>query len=198
MGHKNNHGHDHKEKKIGTFDIIMAFLVFFALWYVAKTISGPEGFSFLKGRLDELQAQEMLISGVLLISLWAILAPLVMTPYLEALYQREAKTSGMVIANTELKKDVEKLELEVLAELRTARLEGIRKRDEKVNAAKKQASEIVDAGKKIADEEWFVFEKEVSNLRSGLLSSVDNEVSSLSSEIIKKILPTEISSKYLH
>lgn len=191
-------GHGHTEKKVGFLDVVIGLLVFIALWAAVKAVAGPDGFGFLKGRLNELLAMEMLYSGVLLISLWAILGPLVVSPYLSALYERESKTSGKQVENAELKKEVERLKSDLAAEIKTAKLEGIKKREEKVAAAKKQASEIVDAGKKVADEEWAVFEKEISNLRSGLLSSIDNEVSPLSADVLNKLLPSEISSKYMH
>lgn len=193
-------GHDkhHKEIKVGTFDVVMGLIVFVGLWYVTSIVAGPEGFGFLKGKLDAIHSQEMLVSGCLIIFLWATLSPIVIKPYLEALYEREAKTSGMLTANSDLKREVEKLKAELSAEIKTARLEGVKKRDEKINAAKKQANEIVEAGKKIADDEWKVFEKELSSLKNGLMGSIDNEVNALSGEVIKKILPTEISSKYLH
>lgn len=192
------HHHSKVESRIGFFDVILGLIIFIGLWALVSKVAGPEGVGFLKGRLDELHSSEMLISGVLLLLLWAILGPLVMEPYLKTIYDREARTSGMASENLELKKEVEKLKSDLAAEVKTARLEGVRRRDEKVAAAKKQASEIVDAGKKIAEEEWQVFEKEIADLRIGLFSSIDNEISSLSSEVFKKILPSEISSKYLH
>ena len=192
------HHHSKVDSKVGFFDVILGLIIFIGLWVLVSNVAGPEGVGFLKGRLDELHSWEMLISGVLIVALWAILGPLVMEPYLNTIYDREARTSGMVSENLELKKEVEKLKSDLAAEIKTARLEGVRRRDEKVAAAKKQASDIVDAGKKIAEEEWQTFEKEIVELRSGLFSSIDNEISSLSSEVLKKILPSEISSKYLH
>lgn len=194
MGHHKNS----EQSKIGFSDMIVGLVVFALLWAVVARIAGPEGIGFLKGRLTPEYAFEMLISGALIIGLWAILGPLVMEPYLNAFYERESRTTGLAAENIVLKHEVEKLKADLAAEIKTARLEGVRRRDEKVIAAKKQAVEIVDAGKKIADGEWKVFDKELVSLKNGLMSSIDNEVSTLSSEILKKVLPSEISSKYLH
>jgi len=191
--HKNS-----EQSKIGIVDIVIGLVVFVLLWAVVARIAGPEGFGFLKGRLTPEYATEMLISGVLILGLWAIMGPLVMEPYLNAFYERESRTSGLAAENVVLKSEVEKLKADLAAEIKTARLEGVRRRDEKVAAAKKQALEIVDSGKKVAEDEWKVFDKEIISLKKGLMGSIDNEVSSLSSEILKKVLPSEISSKYLH
>jgi F0F1-type ATP synthase membrane subunit b/b' len=192
------HDHHHKTTKVGFFDMIAGLVIFLGLAIIVSNVAGPEGFGFLKGKLSPERSIEMITSGILLISLWVILGPLVVEPYLKALYERESKTTGLASENTELRKEIEKLKAELAAEIKTARLEGTRRRDEKITAAKRQASEVVEAGKKMADEEWKNLELELKTLKTGLLSSIDTEVSHLSSEVLKKILPSEILNKYLH
>jgi F0F1-type ATP synthase membrane subunit b/b' len=191
------HGH-HKTTTVGYIDIIAGLVIFLGLAYLVSNIAGPEGIGFLKDKLSPESAQEMVISGVLLIVLWAVLGPLVIEPYLKAVYERESKTTGLAVENSELKKEIEKLKAELAGEIKTARLEGARRRDEKVTSAKRQANEVLEAGKKLADDEWKNLEVELKSLKSGLLSSIDSEVSPLSAEVLKKILPSEILNKYLH
>ena len=102
------HGH-HKTTTVGYIDIIAGLVIFLGLAYLVSNIAGPEGIGFLKDKLSPESAQEMVISGVLLIVLWAVLGPLVIEPYLKAVYERESKTTGLAVENSELKKEIEKL-----------------------------------------------------------------------------------------
>lgn len=211
MGHSNSHSDDsHSDNSshahhshvddtpLGILDVVAAALVFSALAWVAIKVAGPEGYGFLKGLLTETRSNEMLVSGFLFIAVWYVLSGLVLKPYLDAFYEREKQTSGTLERSAALKKEIEKTNTELSAELMTARLEGVKKRDQKVMEAKVRAAEIISEGRARSEAEWQRESTRLSKEREELLGAVSAESASLSEVVYRKVLQSDTSARLIH
>jgi len=191
------HSH-HDDTPLGIVDVIAGLVAFVGLAWIATTVAGPEGFGFLKNLLNVERAFEFFCSGVLFLVLWYILSVVVVEPYLAAFYERESKTSLLKEKNLLIRKEIDQLKREVDSELRTARLEGIKRRDEKVIEAKNLGSEIIEEGQNVSEKEWGRVSKELDSLRSSLMGSIESEVGTISSSLYRKIVPGSTSDGVLH
>jgi len=198
--HTDNHSHGSHvdDTPLGILDVVAAALIFSALAWVAIRVAGPEGYGFLKGLLTEKRSNEFLISGFLFIAVWYALSGMVLKPYLEAFYERERQTSGTLERSVSLRKEIEKTNTELSAELMTARLEGVRKRDQKVMEAKVQTAEIVAEGRARSEAEWQRESMRLSREREELLGAVSAESVSLSEVVYSKVLHADKSATSIH
>lgn len=192
-------GHSHQDDTpLGIVDVIVGLVAFAGLAWIATTVAGPEGVGFLKNLLNAERSQEFVYSGVLFLFVWYFLSVVVVEPYLAAFYERESKTSLLKEKNLSIRKEIDQLKREIDSELRTARLEGIKRRDEKVVEAKNLGSEIVEEGQKVSEKEWGRVSKELDSLRSSLMGSIESEVGDISSSLYRKIVPGSTSDGVLH
>lgn len=192
-------GDTHKDTTpLGISDVIAGAVIFMCLALLSAHVAGPEGYGFLRNLLTEERSTELIISGLLFIFVWFVLGNLVIKPYLNALYQREEQTSGLKIENNSLKNEVQNLKREISAEIKNARLEGIKKRDQKMGEAKKMADEALEAGKQTADAEWNKQSSELERMQETLFTSVDSEVEALANVLYSKVAETDTSSKVIH
>ncbi len=181
---------------LGISDIIAGAIIFLLLAWLAVSLAGPEGVGFLKNLLTPERAFELLCSGGLFLLVWLVIGEMVAKPYLENHFLREEKTLGLQEKNAALKKEIEKLKLEIVSELRTARLEGIKKRDIIIADSRKKAQEMTELGKQEAGKDWAKVAKELEGVRAQVFDSLDGEVSGLASAMYSKIVSS--SGKVLH
>jgi F0F1-type ATP synthase membrane subunit b/b' len=194
-------GHSHQDSRpLGIVDIVAGAVVFLALAWLVISVAGPDGMGFLKNLLTVERSIELISSGLLFIAVWFFVGELVAKPYLENHYAREEKTSGTQLRNQELKKEIEQLRLDIVSELRTARLEGIRRRDEIVADAKRKSQTIIDTGRADIEKEWEKITSDLETARRGVYASLDSEVPGLVSLMYGKVLkgPLSNSSRVLH
>lgn len=189
MGHSHHEHHDNTP--LGIIDIIAGAIIFYLLAEVAFMMAGPEGIGFLKNLLTPERYSEMLFSGFLFLAVWYFVGELVAKPYLNNHIIREDKTVGTQQKSLELKREIEQLKLDIVSELRTARLEGVRRRDDLVAEAKRKAQEIVDAGRVESEREWERVGKDLDRVRSDVFSSLDKEVPELTSAMYQKVVSSQ-------
>lgn len=190
-----DHSHSN-DTPLGLSDIIAGTIIFIGLWWVASTLAGPEGVGFLKNLLNEQRSTELLFSGLLFLAVWLVLGKLVIVPYLDAFYEREAKTSGAVGTSHELKKEILSLKSELEKELHAARVEGVKRKNDRALEAKKSAEAIIEAEKRVLEEELVKMHELLDAERTQVLASLDKEVDSLSSSFYQRL--TSVGSQTIH
>jgi F0F1-type ATP synthase membrane subunit b/b' len=189
---------EHDTTPLGIVDVIAGAVVFLLLAWVANYVAGPEGFGFLKNLLNEKRFEEFLLSGLIFLVVWYFVGSVVARPYLEAFYVREEKTSGLLARNIELKKEIERLNLDIISELRTARLAGVKMRDERVGDAMRKAQEIISEGRKLGEEEWKKVTEELEVLKKSVFNGIENEVGELTSTLYRKVVPDASAKGLMH
>ncbi|HMO17677.1 MAG TPA: ATP synthase F0 subunit B [Oligoflexia bacterium] len=173
---------------LGLLDVVAAAIIFSGLSWVAIRLAGPDGFGFLKGLLNETRSYEFVLSGFLFIGVWYFLGAIVLNPYLQSFFEREEKTRGTLERAAQLKKSIEQAQIELSAELMTARMDGVRKRDQRVLEAKANAQEIIAEGRRKAESEWNLESQRLGLERENLLAAAEGEVSKLSELVYDKVL----------
>lgn len=196
MGHSHEEHHD--TTPLGLVDVIAGTVIFLLLAWVANYLAGPEGFGFLKNLLTEKRFEEFLLSGLIFLGVWYFVGSVLARPYLDAFYLREEKTSGLLAKNIELKREIERLNLDIVSELRTARLEGVKRRDERSGEAKKKAQEIIVEGRELGEREWEKVSEELGVLRKSVFNGIDNEVSELTSTLYRTVVPDASAKGLMH
>jgi F0F1-type ATP synthase membrane subunit b/b' len=195
-------GHSHEEHHdttpLGLVDVIAGTVVFLLLSWVAVYLAGPDGFGFLKNLLTVERSFELVCSGLIFLGVWYLIGSVLARPYLEAFYLREEKTSGVLARNVELKKEIERLNLEIVSELRTARLEGVKRRDERAGEAKNKAQEIIAEGRELGEREWEKLSEELAVLRKSVFNGIGNEVGELTSTLYRKVVPDASAKGLMH
>jgi F0F1-type ATP synthase membrane subunit b/b' len=156
-------------RPLGLSDIIAGGLIFLLLAWACFSLAGPDGVGFLKGLLNSERSYELLVSGALFLLVWLVVGELAAKPYLANHMLREEKTKGLKEKSIELKKEIESLKLEVVSELRTARLDGVKKRDEVLSSARKIANQVIEAEKVKIDKEWEKISDDLSDALSALV-----------------------------
>lgn len=190
-----DHSHSN-DKPLGLSDVIAGAIIFTGLWWIASTVAGPEGVGFLKNLLNETRSFELLCSGMLFLAVWLVLGKLVIVPYLDAFYERENMTTGAQGSSHELRREITTLKSELDRELHLARMEGVRRKNDRVLEAKKKSEEILAAEKGVLDLELAKMKKELDNQREQVMASLDKEVDSLSGSFYQRL--TSVGSQTIH
>ena len=190
-------GHSHtNDTPLGLSDVIAGAIIFTGLWWIAVQVAGPEGVGFLKNLLTEQRSFELLVSGLLFLFVWLVLGNLVIVPFLDAFYEREEKTSGAVESSHGLKNQIAELRTELEKELHLARVEGVKRRNERLIEAKKKSDELLDAEKRAIGEEISRLKGELQTKRVEVLASLEVEVDALSSTFYQRL--TSVGSQTIH
>ncbi len=191
MDHSNSN-----DTPLGLSDVVAGTIIFIGLWWVASTVAGPEGVGFLKNLLNEQRSFELLYSGLLFLFVWLILGKMVMVPYLNAFYEREEMTTGAVATSHDLKKEISELKSELERELHDARVEGVKRKNLRALEAKKSAEAIVEAEKRVLEEELARMQARLAEQRDQVFTSLDKEVDSLSGSFYQRL--TSVGSQTIH
>lgn len=189
------HSHSN-DKPLGLSDVIAGAVIFVCLWYVASDVAGPQGIGFLKNLLNEQRSFELLCSGFLFLGLWMVLGKLVIVPYLEAFYEREGMTIGAQGSSGDLRKEILTLRSELDRELHLARMEGVKRKNDRIFEAKKKAEDILLAEKKVVDSEISKMKSDLDMQREQVMASLDKEVDSLSGSFYQRL--TSVGSQTIH
>jgi F0F1-type ATP synthase membrane subunit b/b' len=189
------HSHSN-DKPLGLSDVIAGAVIFVCLWYVASDVAGPQGIGFLKNLLTEQRSFELLCSGFLFLGLWLVLGKLVIVPYLEAFYEREGMTIGAQGSSGDLRKEIVTLRSELDRELHLARMEGVKRKNDRIFEAKKKAEDILLAEKSVVDAEISKMKADLDMQREQVMASLDKEVDSLSGSFYQRL--TSVGSQTIH
>ena len=175
----------HSESEpLGLRDVIAGTLVFVVLCVVlyevlAVAIPGLLSFAVLK---------QVIVSGLIFLSFWALLGTFVFQPFFEVLYKREARTKGDLTLAQEKLRESASLEQDLDEQLRLARLEGIKKRDTFLDEAGRAAQEVTDAASKAAREEIESAQKEIEDLKASAETELAEEAEKLAKVVVQRAL----------
>ena len=135
----------------------------------------------------EILTQIFLSTGIFLI-VWYVVGNNLFKPYLALLDEREAKTSGAERDAEALQEQTIKLNRELDAELRSARVEGISLRDGYVQAAKQTAQEIIDNANDSANLELEKNRHLIEELKANTRGDVPRESEKLAGMVVNRVL----------
>lgn len=130
----------------------------------------------------------ILVSAGLFIILWQVLGRVFFKPVFKVLEEREARTCGDEEKAHDLKEQARELNHQIEAQLRIAKAEGIRKRDEIIAKAEREANKILDNGHKQAVEKLKEAQLEIKRLRARAKHDLIVETEKLADEAFHRIL----------
>ena len=137
---------------------------------------------------------EMIFSAATFLVLWSVLGNKLFKPYFRLLEEREARTLGDEQLAVEKRHEAKQLAADLEEQLRTARLEGIRRRDERVSKAKAEAQVIVDRAAEQASQELKRAQQQIAELKAKALGELPQEAEKLSKLVVSRALATDTSS----
>ena len=126
-------------------------------------------------------------SAALFLVLWAILSKTLFEPFMAVFEEREAKTEGAVARARECNEENHQLVEKIEAGLNEARLEGISKRDQLVQEAKKQADRVLEETAEKVNSELSSGRLEIAALKRKASEELAKEVSSLGDMIVAQV-----------
>ena len=130
----------------------------------------------------------VVVSAVLFIVIWQILGRLFFKPVLKVLEDREARTLGDEQRAHELKEEAKDLTHHIESQLRVARAEGIRKRDEIIAKAEREAHKILEHGQRQAAAKLKEGQLEIHRLKENAKKELVVETENLAEEAFRRIL----------
>ena len=133
-------------------------------------------------------AIDALSSAGTLILLWFILGRGLLKPFFELVDERDRRTSGDEQVAVEHRAKAKALALEIEQKLSRARLEGISRRDERVQKARKEAQVIIDRAAAQADVELKKAQQDIAQLKSRALGDLQQESEKLSAQVVSRVL----------
>lgn len=136
---------------------------------------------------------EAVFSATTFLVLWSVLGNVLFKPYIKLLDEREARTSGDEDVAIAKRQEAKSLQAEIEEQLRIARLEGIRTRDERVSAAKREAQVVIDRAAEQAAQELKRAEQSIAELKSKALAELPAEAEKLSKLVVSRALSTNTS-----
>lgn len=188
MGHSS-----HESRPLGTSDVIGGAIVFVLVCWGLYSLLGVA----VPGLFKFGTFVQVIISGLLFLLVWGLFGGMVFQSYFDVLTERESKTLGAEKEASQLRSQALAIEREVEEELKATRLEGLRERDELIEEANKQASEIKEAATVKADAQYKTATRELERLREDAKSELGLEAEKLSQLVKERALASD-SSRLIH
>ena len=131
---------------------------------------------------------EIFPSTVIFIVVWMIFGNAVVKPFLKNLEDREERTTGDEKRAGEARQKTKQLLAQVEQELKVARLEGIRLRDDQVLKAKSEANKIADQASSASMAQLEAARDDIAQMKAKVRSELGSEVEGLSAMLIEKLM----------
>ena len=181
MGH---HEHQHNSKPPGWGDLLLGAVAFLlvseGVFLIVEAIK--------PGILSAEALFEMRLCGGLFFLVWAFVGKVVFEPFVAAAIEREEATVGASGSAQQALEEVAALESSLEVELRDARLEGIRLRDEQIDVAKKKAAAALDEAKQNAAKQLAGANESLQELRAAAQQELEQEAQSLKKLVVDKVV----------
>ena len=173
-----------ESKPLGLGDVIAGAVIFVLLCVLLY-----EGMSrMVPGLLSFPVLKQVILSGLMFLTFWALLGNSVFVPFFEVLYEREGRTKGdLALAQEKLRQSSE-LERELGEHLRLARLAGIEIRDKRIELASKKAAEVSNVASKTARAQIESAQAEIGKLKSDAREDLEEEAAKLAKLVVSRAL----------
>ena len=179
-----NHEHQHSSNPPGWGDLLLGAVAFlFVTEGVYRIIEAIK-----PGMLSQDVLFEMRLCGGLFFLVWAFVGKVIFEPFVAAAIKREEATVGASGSAQQALDEVASLESALEDELRDARLEGIRLRDEQIDATKKKAADALDEAKQNAAKQLGQASKSLDELRATAQQELEQEAQSLTKLVVDKVV----------
>ena len=130
----------------------------------------------------------LIVSAIIFILLWQILSRIFFKPVFKVLEEREARTIGDEAQAHDLKNEARDLTHHIEAQLRVARADGIKKRDEIVAKSKREANKILEQGQAQTSSKLKAAQLEIHQLKENAKKELALEAKKLADEAFHRIL----------
>jgi len=120
--------------------------------------------------------------------MWAVLGRVLMKPFFDTVYEREAKTAGADESTQEKREEGRRLDDQLRHQIQDARLEGLRIRDSRVQQAKNEAQSLREAAMNRAAQENARTKDELAQVRAKTVSELELEVEKLATLLVSQVL----------
>ena len=130
----------------------------------------------------------VIVSAIIFIVLWQILARVFFKPVFKVLEEREARTIGDEIKAHELKNEARDLTHYIESQLRVARAEGIKRRDDIIAKSKREANKILEQGQIQTSSRLKAAQSEIHQLKESAKKELALEAEKLADEAFRRIL----------
>jgi len=128
------------------------------------------------------------IPALTFITVWYLLGNSVFKPFLANLEEREDRTTGDEKRAAEARQKTAQLHIKLEEQLKIARLEGIRMRDDYAAQAKLEAGRTQDQALQVALKQLDGARAEIETIKAKVRSELQGEAQALSGAILDKLL----------
>jgi len=140
----------------------------------------------------------LLISSGIFILLWKVVGEGMMKPFFDLLAEREQKTVGDELKAKKTLELSTQVAADIESELLEARVEGVKLREEQLNAARGEVSKVTDQASKEAEATLSAGRGEISSLASKARSDLESEIDGLAKVLVSRVLGKEVAGKTVH
>lgn len=131
---------------------------------------------------------EVGLSALLFVAVWAILSRYLFKPFFAVLAEREARTVGDERATAKSREEAQAVQVKIENELRAARLKGISQRDSKVNLAKAQGQTVIAEAQERAQQQLEKARNEIEALKAKARGEIHVESERLAQTVVERVL----------
>ena len=130
----------------------------------------------------------VVVSAVLFLLIWQILSRIFFKPVFKVLEEREARTYGDDHGAQRIKDQAQDLTHKIEAQIRIARADGIKKRDEVIAKSEREANKILENGQRKAAARLKEAQLEIHQLKDRAKKELAIETDKLANEVVSRVL----------